>query len=452
MTLRELCAELFAYLIDYREKVAYATGPSGDELRSDLDGIFQRQREEVRNHPSLSGAYQQVLYALAVLCDEVILTAGGQVGGIWGRHLLEERFFGSNVAGDQFFERLNRLQGAPAEVLEIYYLCLTLGFSGRYQKGDPQLESIQAELLHRLGWSALPDGDRLFPEAYAIQSGGPKRLPKIIRWRPALLILLILASGIVLGERFVYWPWSTAPVRDLAQMATSRALARTYGQDSPDSPADKAPLTKPDYQAEKPKADRPPQAEPAPQLKQEPAPQPKPAPESKPKPEPQAKPEPKPALPEESRTQSKSEAITPVPLSQTAALTDQTAMLGHGSPAAPPEPDLSPGTPMETGQAEPASLPQPDAAGQDQAYWVQAGVFAGPQSANRAARKLEQARLPVEVLTKNNKDNRTWHVLIVGPYENLGQAEQASAIIKDEIRVEPLVIYPQTSQAGRGSG
>jgi type VI secretion system protein ImpK len=58
----------------------------------------------------------------------------------WPRRPLQEELFGHHVAGEVFFQNLQKLLGRNeslelADVLEVYYLCLLLGFAGRYSMG-----------------------------------------------------------------------------------------------------------------------------------------------------------------------------------------------------------------------------------------------------------------------------------------------------------------------------
>jgi len=55
----------------------------------------------------------------------------------WSRKPLQEELFGEHMGGEVFFENLRTLIGRQdseelADVLEVYQLCLLLGFRGRY--------------------------------------------------------------------------------------------------------------------------------------------------------------------------------------------------------------------------------------------------------------------------------------------------------------------------------
>jgi type VI secretion system protein ImpK len=67
--------------------------------------------------------------------------------------------FGTQIAGEVFFQHLQQLLGRNdsadlADLLEIYYLCLVLGFGGRYSAGNRgelgQIMSMTAAKIYRV--------------------------------------------------------------------------------------------------------------------------------------------------------------------------------------------------------------------------------------------------------------------------------------------------------------
>jgi type VI secretion system protein ImpK len=80
---------------------------------------------------------QLAKFASVAFLDESILNSRLPVFSDWSRKPLQEELFGVHVAGEIFFRNLEKLlkqsdSAALADVLEVYYLCLLLGFAGRY--------------------------------------------------------------------------------------------------------------------------------------------------------------------------------------------------------------------------------------------------------------------------------------------------------------------------------
>jgi type VI secretion system protein ImpK len=94
-------------------------------------------------------------YAFCATVDEVILSSPpGLVRDQWGLWPLQMSFFGNQLAGDLFFVQLEKLRNQGIKrlpSLEVYYLCLLLGFQGKYQIGSSEeLGFITARLGEEL--------------------------------------------------------------------------------------------------------------------------------------------------------------------------------------------------------------------------------------------------------------------------------------------------------------
>jgi type VI secretion system protein ImpK len=79
-------------------------------------------------------------FAVVAFLDESILNSDNPAFHDWSRRPLQEELFGTFVAGEMFFNGVDRLiarddSQALADVLEVYYLCLLLGYGGRYSAG-----------------------------------------------------------------------------------------------------------------------------------------------------------------------------------------------------------------------------------------------------------------------------------------------------------------------------
>src|SRR5690606_19750730 len=79
----------------------------------------------------------------------------------WPRQSLQEEVFGDHIAGENFFVHLKELMGRQdsedlADILEVFQLCLLLGFRGRYAlSGDggteQLLNAVQQKILRIRG-------------------------------------------------------------------------------------------------------------------------------------------------------------------------------------------------------------------------------------------------------------------------------------------------------------
>ncbi len=88
------------------------------------------------------------IFAVVAFLDESILNLQSPVFADWVRKPLQEELFGRHTAGEIFFDQLKHLLGRRetpelADLLEIYQLCLLLGFVGKYSiSGRGELRAI----------------------------------------------------------------------------------------------------------------------------------------------------------------------------------------------------------------------------------------------------------------------------------------------------------------------
>jgi len=99
---------------------------------------------------------QETHFAIAAFLDSVVLHSDEPVRAEWERKTLQEEMFGQRDAGVVFFEKLESFRSRRdseqlADILEVYLLCLLLGFEGRYSGGlRAELESITERVRKRI--------------------------------------------------------------------------------------------------------------------------------------------------------------------------------------------------------------------------------------------------------------------------------------------------------------
>jgi type VI secretion system protein ImpK len=93
---------------------------------------------------------QACKYAFCATVDEAIMMSGFKVRDAWQRMPLQLQFFGEQLAGERFFEQLEELrrQGAPRwQALEVFHMCLLMGFQGKYLlEGSEKLGYLTARV------------------------------------------------------------------------------------------------------------------------------------------------------------------------------------------------------------------------------------------------------------------------------------------------------------------
>jgi type VI secretion system protein ImpK len=121
--------------------------------------------------------------ALVGLLDESVLNARNPLFANWPRKTLQEELFGIHMAGELFFQNLeqllNRADSADlADVLEVHYLCLLLGYGGRYSTGGrAELKAIMETVADRIRRIRGPSEDPFLAGIPAVTAGASGRDP-----------------------------------------------------------------------------------------------------------------------------------------------------------------------------------------------------------------------------------------------------------------------------------
>jgi type VI secretion system protein ImpK len=182
MHLTDCFINLVAYVV-YFLKTASSKQPPFEQVKADVLRLLNQSEECVKKGWVTPEDYDLARFMICAWVDESILNSTWNQKGQWQRETLQRLYYQTLDAGEEVFERLNTLGPHQRDIREIYYLCLALGFMGRYHhKGDEylleQLKTSNLKLL--LGSSVgLPSLERtdLFPESYPIEKAdiGPQR-------------------------------------------------------------------------------------------------------------------------------------------------------------------------------------------------------------------------------------------------------------------------------------
>jgi type VI secretion system protein ImpK len=199
--------------------------PDARAVSGRLLALLERQALEAGRHGGHAGAglYRDAQYVMAAVGDEVFLHLDWHGRDPWAGSLLESRLFGSQVAGERVFARVDHLlrdrDPVQRDLAAVYLMALSLGFQGRY-RGSPgahRLEEYRRELfgfVFRRQPSLVRGERRLFPRAYdhALRSAPPPPPRRSARWAGGLAGVLL--GYLLLAE--VAWRDVSRPVRAAA--------------------------------------------------------------------------------------------------------------------------------------------------------------------------------------------------------------------------------------------
>jgi type VI secretion system protein ImpK len=135
---------------------------SGRPVGNDAEGFRRHVKQLVTvAHQDLRSAgysdesVRSAVYAFVAFLDESVLGSGQSMFSNWSSRPLQEEIFGDHTAGEAFFRTLEGLlerahDAETTDVLEVYQLCLLLGFRGRYRENPLELERFREAVDRRV--------------------------------------------------------------------------------------------------------------------------------------------------------------------------------------------------------------------------------------------------------------------------------------------------------------
>ncbi|MEW5787875.1 MAG: type IVB secretion system protein IcmH/DotU [Pseudomonadota bacterium] len=177
-----------------------------------------------RKHHFNADDIHDAKYAFCAAVDETVLASRMDIRDAWERRPLQLALFGDQLAGEHFFDRLETARNGGASrinALEVFHMCLLLGFKGRYLLESPEkLKYLTAQLGEQI---AHIKGK---PPAFAPRGDPPDRIMNALKKEVPLWVMasVLALLGLVayLGLDW-YARGSTrealAPFHDIVQLA-----------------------------------------------------------------------------------------------------------------------------------------------------------------------------------------------------------------------------------------
>jgi type VI secretion system protein ImpK len=202
-------------------------------------------------------------YALCASLDDVVLnTPWGSAGG-WAARSLVSSFHQEVRSGERFFDLLGQLRQNPGTflpVLELMYLCLSLGFQGRYRlspRGPGELDKLREDLYTIIVRQRQAADPALSPHWQGVQAP----------YKPARAIVpsWVMAAGAlaVIGGLFVWFSTGLNAASDdlfaqlqAAPLAKMPAITRAAPVRPPPPPPPRVEAPEPLYVFLKPEIDQ----------------------------------------------------------------------------------------------------------------------------------------------------------------------------------------------------
>ncbi|RAU47851.1 MULTISPECIES: type IVB secretion system protein IcmH/DotU [unclassified Pseudomonas] len=166
-------------------------------FEASVDGFFSQLERDARSAQYSADQVKDTQYALCAFLDESVLRSGeNDLRRHFEMSPLQFRYFGVALAGEGFFEKIDALRAdvkGNIDVLEVYHLCLALGFEGKFLSEKDQLRY----LANTLGQDIARY--RKTPKALSPDWALPDQVSQMLRHEVPVWIYLALIALVCLG-------------------------------------------------------------------------------------------------------------------------------------------------------------------------------------------------------------------------------------------------------------
>lgn len=182
------------HVLGLLERIGRDDRPSPQEERLQIMSLLDQAEAIV----GVGQEWELAKYGLISWIDEVLLETPWDGREYWGNNVLEAEIFNTRLCHEQFYARAQQASTLPRrDALEVYYVCVVLGFRGLYR--DPDLAAMLTQS------NGLPEN----LDSWARQTALAIRLGQ---GRPALAGPRSEVQGAppLRSQPLVLWSWLTA--------------------------------------------------------------------------------------------------------------------------------------------------------------------------------------------------------------------------------------------------
>ena len=179
-----------------------------EQFRASMKEALKAADQEGRKKGYSGDDLRLAIFAVIAFLDESVLNSANPVFAQWPRKPMQEELFGGHVAGETFFANIDAVMRRPdsaevADVLEVYDLCLLLGYQGRYTLGNRgELRSIKESIADKI-FRIRQDRGGLSPAWTPPPQGPPAKFDALMRWfLYAAIACFALACMLFAGYKF----------------------------------------------------------------------------------------------------------------------------------------------------------------------------------------------------------------------------------------------------------
>jgi type VI secretion system protein ImpK len=217
---------VFNYGVRLKERVARGEATDMDTEQATLKGLLLGETEARRvadyggdrsiDQSTMGGraldpsrrsseSFLGIRYALVCWLDEIFIV-DSPWGPEWNEHKLESMLYGTNDRAWAFWEQARKAESRPGgDALEVYFLCVMLGFRGEYREQPDRLQAWVAATQSRIAKGMAQEMQlppELDPPVYVPPRYWRDRMQRMVVVAAVVALCLIPVVAFVLVNQF----------------------------------------------------------------------------------------------------------------------------------------------------------------------------------------------------------------------------------------------------------
>jgi type VI secretion system protein ImpK len=212
-----------AFTVAVRLRANRQVAADAASFRSHVKKLLASADRDARGQGYSADTVRLAIYAYIAFLDETVLNSSQPMFSQWARQPLQEEVFGEHMAGENFFRYVGDLLGRQdsaelGDLLEVYQLCMLLGFRGKYSSDPGSLQGLNLSVQQKM---ARIRGTRSgFPSAWVLPSGEVVQ-PSADPWVRRLARIAVSTTAIAFLLFVVFKVLLTLNANGIRELATS---------------------------------------------------------------------------------------------------------------------------------------------------------------------------------------------------------------------------------------
>jgi type VI secretion system protein ImpK len=146
-----IVSPVFQHLIELQSLLEQGENPALEPQREQMIELLAEADQKARGSSQIAHDYELARHALVYWIDEVLINSPWRYAMEWRQRILEWDLYQERLRADRFYEKAQEAEAlASTDPLEVFYLCVALGFRGRHADNPAELRRWAERVYNRI--------------------------------------------------------------------------------------------------------------------------------------------------------------------------------------------------------------------------------------------------------------------------------------------------------------